>query len=453
MNVSKQYTAISLFTCAGLGDAGLRESGARFIAMNEIEPDRAGIARTNFPEARVFTSPIEESVSSIVSYCKKSLASHGDELFLASCTAPCQGMSSAGMGKLLDEVKRGNRPHLDPRNALIIPALKVICELRPLWVIFENVIAMRRTLIEYNGQLKPILEVIRTMLGRDYFGEAYDVDFADYGIPQTRKRLITVFTRDQNGIDLLKQGGQLIPAPTHAKGAQGGLKKWVTVKEAISHFPALDAGSSEKSKSQIPLHYVAVMDAKKYFWVSNTPPGASAFDNQCINPDCRYQDNKLHEASRGHDGVNRSSKETPLYCERCKSLLPRPYAEDVDGTKRIMRGFTSAYRRMKANSPAPTISRNLSFVCGDKKIHYSQNRPLSVAEAIHLQTVDDYPFEWTITWNETELKREASASLIRICIAESIPPRFMKMLGTYIRQVSLSHDSRQMVEGQMRLFP
>jgi DNA (cytosine-5)-methyltransferase 1 len=453
MKSKKSYSAVSLFTCAGLGDIGLQASGARFITMNELESDRARIAQANFPKTKVIIASVEDVKKVFSEHTKSVLKKSREELFLASCTAPCQGMSSAGMGKLLDEVKRGNRPKLDPRNGLIIPALEIIKELHPRWIIFENVTAMRRTLIEHKGKLMTILEVIRSILGKEYQGEAYDVEFADYGVPQTRKRLITVYTRDPKGIELLQMGGQLIPAATHSKTGGSGFKKWISVKEALHHFPSLDAKSASQAVSKLHHHNVAVLDKKKYFWVSNTPPGACAFDNQCVNPSCGFAGNTAHTTSRGHDGVNRSSKQTPIYCEQCGEQLPRPYAEDPDGTIRIMRGFTSAYRRMKANTPAPTISRNFTFVCGDQKIHYSQNRPLSVAEALHLQTVDKYPFQWTLASIDSKEEKIASPSLIRLCIAESIPPFFMELLGKHLRLISGSKDARSLVYGQMHLTP
>src|SRR5260221_8674742 len=102
-------------------------------------------------------------------------------------------MSKNGQGTLLNNIRQGKRPALDPRNRLILPALEVIKRIHPLWVLFENVGEMRNTMVaDDDGNLRSILELIETALLPDYKGRSYDVEFADYGIPQRRQRLITV---------------------------------------------------------------------------------------------------------------------------------------------------------------------------------------------------------------------------------------------------------------------
>lgn len=115
-------------------------------------------------------------------------------------TPPCQGMSSNGMGKMLSDYRKGLRPKMDERNRLIIPAIDIIQALQPEWVILENVSNMVNTLIyDENNILTNIIDYIKTSLGDNYFGNPVVVDAVDYGVPQHRKRLITVLTRNQMG--------------------------------------------------------------------------------------------------------------------------------------------------------------------------------------------------------------------------------------------------------------
>ena len=67
------------------------------------------------------------------------------------------------------------------------------------------------------------------------------------------------------------------------------------------------------------------------------------FDNQCINPVCRYNGNPTHSARKNNEGINRASTETPLYCLKCGHILPRPWVKE-DGKYRLMKGYTSAYK-------------------------------------------------------------------------------------------------------------
>jgi DNA (cytosine-5)-methyltransferase 1 len=434
--------AVSLFTGAGIGDLGFRAAGFHFLATCEIEKDRCALAALNDPDARPFAADVRTIQGPLVRHVRSRLGRAGQELFLLVCTAPCQGMSKNGQGTLLANVRKGKRPRLDPRNRLVLPALNIIRRLRPLWVVFENVIEMRHTVIaDEQGLVRPILEVIQSALSPVYSGVAYDVEFADYGIPQRRQRLITIYTRDPAGLTAFRNGATLLPPRTHSREPRAGWHRWVSVAEALRGFPPLDAGDPHRATcSTLPFHRVPVLDPRKYEWVRHTPPSASAFDNQCANPVCGFSGNPTHGARHGRDGINRSNKDTPLFCIRCGSLLPRPYVEDRDGRKRIMSGYTSAYKRMAADLPAPALTRNLSYPCSDQKIHPFENRVLSLHEAMALQTVTEYPYAWgPLQWEKggrRVVRRVASDSLIRHVLAESVPPRFFELLGRHLRELS-----------------
>ncbi len=432
--------AVSLFSGAGIGDLGFRATGFEFLTMCEIEPERAALARLNFLGSHIHAADVGEIRASLCAEVASRLAETGAELKLVTCTAPCQGMSKSGQGTLLRNAREGKRPALDPRNALILPALDVIEDLRPKWVVFENVSEMRNTLIrDRDGEMKHILRIIHDRLEPDYDGSAYDVEFADYGVPQRRQRLITVLTREPASLAAYRAGNPLIPDPTHSKSGGGGLSKWVSVWEAIREFPTLDSRAAGLAEHPtLAFHRVPVLDAKKYEWVRHTPPGKSAFDNQCINPDCRFQENATHGASHGADGVNRSHRDTPLYCQRCGELLPRPYtvAADAPTGKRLMSGYTSAYKRMDAELPAPALTRNLSYPCSDHKVHPSQHRVLSLAEAMRIHTLDRYAYKWGPLKRAGRGRKGAACdapdSLMRLVIGESVPPFFFELLGRHI---------------------
>lgn len=421
---------LSLFSGAGIGDVGFRAAGVDFLGFCELEGDRLEIAKQNFPASLFFVGDIWEQRDRIVSEVQAECRRRQGDLFLITCTAPCQGMSKNGQGTLLRNIREGKRPQLDVRNRLILPALDVIARLRPQVVVFENVTEMRRTIIQdENGEYRSILDAIGSRLSPEYVGDAYDVEFADYGIPQRRQRLITVYSRLPRHRSLLTSGGQLIPESTHSKKPESGKKRWVSVAEALNGFPPLDARSKATAADpNVPFHRVPILDSMKYSWVSNTPPGKSAFDNQCT--ECGHQGNPAHSTGRGSDGVNRASRDTPLVCEKCGAMLPRPSTVTSDGSRRIMSGYTSAYKRMQADLPAPALTRNFSYACSDQKVHPRENRVLSIAEALKLQTISEYEFSWDVPYSDG--KRPASDGLIRLVIGESIPPRFLEQLGRFL---------------------
>lgn len=90
----------------------------------------------------------------------------------------------------------------------------------------------------------------------------------------------------------LKKYGSLFPNPTHSKDGV--------------FLPKLNAGTLETSSDDsIEYHKVPLLDEEKYFWVSNTPQEKGAFDNQCINPTCKFDKNPTHSAGKDKDGINK----------------------------------------------------------------------------------------------------------------------------------------------------
>ena len=218
--------------------------------------------------------------------------------------------------------------------------------------------------------------------------------------------------------------GSLLPSRTHSQTGSGKMKRWVTVRDMISNLPALDAKDAASAHGKHPLHFVPLLDADKYFWVSNTPPEKQAFDNQCVA--CGFQENPGHYAAHDENGINRTSQETPIRCLRCGELLPRPWVREGSEV-RLMKGYTSAYKRMAWDFPASALTTNFAYACSDNKVHPSQNRVLSIYEALLLHTVTDYKFEF-----KRKDGKGVGAGLIYHIIGESIPPRGLEIIFRHL---------------------
>lgn len=419
--------AVSLFCSSGIGDLGLKANGISTVAACELLPERMKLFLHNHPEAKGFCGDIWEIKDSIIQYYNDNFR---DAPFLILATPPCQGMSSNGMGTILNNLKKGIRPKFDPRNRLIIPAIEIVKSLKPEWVIFENVPNMMNTVIEDGDNVINVINYINRELGADYYGKPMVVDVANYGIPQHRIRLITILTRNKNGIKLIKEGNNLMPLPTHSSEKTLFTKKWLTLRDAISHLPEISSKIGDNVDINNPLHKVPTLDETKLSWVHNTPEGQSAMNNQCINPNCKYQGNVLHGAQHNNDGVNRAKIDTPLYCEKCGSLLPRPYTIDKEtGQKRIMKAFVSAYKRMTWDAPASTLTQNFQYACSDNKLHPSQDRVLSLYEGMIIQTIAQYPYSFEIDG------KIAPDGLIRDTIGESVPPLLIDKIARHIIEI------------------
>lgn len=423
--MDKTCTVLSLFSSAGIGELGVEAAGLEILVSNELEPLRTKLYHENYPGVECICGDIWEKQGDILSAWRNASDA---EPFLIYATPPCQGMSSNGAGKLLREIREGRRVKDDPRNRLIIPTMAIARELRPHWLLLENVPTMDQTVIlDETGSYINIIDYIRRELGPEYVGRAEVVNCADYGVPQTRKRLITIFTRDSEGIEYFNDNGTFLPVSTHSEKGDDQKKPWVTLRDAIGKLPALSAENGNNEDLLFhPYHMVPTLSSEKLFWISHTPEGCTAFNNQCCNPECMYSENPIH-GSNYDEGIHQANKQTPIYCQQCGALLPRPSVVDEEtGERRVIKGFDTAYRRMEWDKPSPTLTQKMHAVASDKKIHPSQNRALSLYEAMIIQTIAEYKYSFTVDG------KDVSRNTICQVIGESVPPKIIETICKHI---------------------
>lgn len=406
--------AVSLFSSAGIGELGLKSNGLKIVISSELLADRHRLYSQNYPETMCLTGDIWKTKEEIIE--KYHCLSTEDELFLLYATPPCQGMSTNGAGTLLKGIREGNKPSIDERNRLIIPTMDIVTALKPRWFLMENVPLMRNTVInDENDNYINIIDYVRNRLGDEYRGAAQVITCSDYGIPQVRKRLLTIFTRDEYGKKYFDFYGTFLTDFDH--------KPQMTLRDAIGNFPPLDAVEGKNSNLNFnKYHFVPVMDPEKYWWIENTPEGNTAYNNQCVNPECGYQFNGIHK-DKQTDGIWHSNAETPIYCEKCGQLLPRPSMIDKKtGQRRLLKGFHSAYRRMKWDEPARTLTQNFIYEASDNKVHPSQNRVLSIYEALVIQTVAEYEYDFSVNGEVI------TPAMFAQILGESVPPKLIDIV-------------------------
>jgi len=418
---------ISLFASGGIGDLALRKAEIDVILASELLDERVSLFQKNYPTCHMVSGDIWETKDEIIRTTKQLLKGKSLDFMLA--TPPCQGMSKNGRGKLLNSFRKGDTAKFDKRNQLVIPAIEIALALSPEILIMENVPEMKNTIIPVGDDVMTILEFIEMKLGDEYKGHYEVVEFANYGVPQRRQRLITVFTKNLNLKKYYEKHKTFFPDYTHSKKATIYQKEWIPLKNILKNIPKLDAKDKISAEdTSLKYHRVPTLTEDKYFWVINTPLNKSAFDNQCINPKCLYSENATHKSLKNKSGINKASTETPLYCEKCKSLLPRPWVKNDEGY-RLMKGFTSAYKRMNPDLPANTLTQNFSYACSDSKLHPFENRVLSLYEALKIHTIDQFTYIW-----ERADGQKVSDKLIREIIGESVPPLGFSKIIEHIKE-------------------
>jgi DNA (cytosine-5)-methyltransferase 1 len=87
---------------------------------------------------------------------------------------------------------------------------------------------------------------------------------------------------------------------------------------------------------------------------------------------------------------------------------------------------------MKWDEPSRTLTQNFIYEASDNKIHPDQNRVLSIYEAMILQTIDQYPYHFSING------KDIGAARIAEVIGESVPPYLIEKICQMMIKVSFS---------------
>lgn len=370
--------AMSLFANVGIAETYLNEIGIDVVVANEIERQRVRFYNHLYPS----TQMIEGDITSKEIQDKLVELAKNEKVELIMATPPCQGMSTAG-----------KKDKNDARNLLIKDAVKVIKEVKPKYIFFENVPEQLNTYIEYKNDEILIPDYLKKEFENDYyFNDNFIINAADYGVPQLRERAIILLTRK----DVKKKWN--FPKKNN---------EIVTMEKAIGNLPSLDPEiydvpyedqlrifpDFEKKKAEglniSKWHYPPKHVYRQVYSLMHTPTGETAFNN--ID-------------------------------------LFKPKKKDGTYTK----GFKNTYKRQEWNKPAFTVTMFNRTIGSQNNVHpgryigkdkdgydlYSDARVLTVYE---LMLVTSLPKNWDIpNW--------ASEHFVRQVIGEGIPPLLVKKI-------------------------
>ncbi|MBG30639.1 MAG: hypothetical protein CMI31_11655, partial [Opitutae bacterium] len=395
------FAAHSFFSGGGFGDLGI-EHGCRLPVLTacELLEDRAKLISNNFGETHVFQGDIWELKDHMVSTIEKMLS--GNRPWLMLLSPPCQGMSSNGAGRIQAAIRDGKRPNEDERNRLILPGIDLVERFQPDWFILENVKRMENTIIrnEINEPENILDTIARRTLPLGYTVRSSILDFRKLGVPHNRERLITIGCRlpeitkvvpPQKEI-FFKVPSYLHPVASHGPGTNN---EFITLRKAIGHLPLLDAKSKIRDDAD-PLHRVPKWNENQYNWMSVTPEGKSAFENnKCAH--CSYINNNSDLYCRCGELLPKPSTEREYWPCDCGEVVPISELVCSCGTAKkdkvinkldLIRGFKTSYRRLRMDRPASTLTMNSGVISSDMKGHPVQNRVLSLREILILSTFD-----------------------------------------------------------------
>ena len=200
---------ISLFSGAGGLDLGLKQAGHDIIWANDFDKNAVETYRHNIGTHIVCNDIKNIDISTIPNA----------DVVIGGF--PCQGFSQANRFRMID----------DERNHLYKFFYNVIKEKQPMFFIAENVKGILSL-----GKGEAIKQIVSDFENAGYKTDLHLVNMANYGVPETRQRVIIIGQR----IDLSSEWLFQFPKETHSKDGKDGLHKWVSIKEAIERFPDPD---------------------------------------------------------------------------------------------------------------------------------------------------------------------------------------------------------------------
>lgn len=202
---------ISLFSGAGGLDLGLIQAGNKVIWANDIDKDAVATYKENIGNHIICDDIRNIDVSTL------------PDADVVVGGFPCQGFSQANRLRTLD----------DDRNQLYRFFYNTIKVKQPKFFIAENVKGILSL-----GKGEAIKQIVADFEAAGYITSVNLVNMANYGVPQTRQRVLIIGQR----IDLGEKFLFKFPEPTHSKN--GKLPQWVSIREAIDHFPDPDKENS-----------------------------------------------------------------------------------------------------------------------------------------------------------------------------------------------------------------
>ena len=381
--VGTPILAVDLFCGAGGMTNGLIKAGLHVLAGVDNEPacETTYVQNRNmdgtrpvylckdvFPRSRKYPNgqqhDVRELLAELIKDFRRRTGARNPKLVFAIC-APCQPFTK--ITKI--EMSEGRQFKRDNDSNLLLTTTQLIRYFQPDAIICENVEGL------VSDDPDSVITQFKRRLSRSgYSFEARIINASRFGIPQNRRRTI--------GLAFLKKwyGEANVPK------ADPGIKKAVTVEEAISHLPALAAGEVHPTIRNHRARALSDLNLKR---IASVCPGES---NHGLD-DTPYGDLSL--------GCHRRLK-------------------DRSGQQ----SFSDTYTRMRGGDVAPTITTKCISISNGRFGHYdtAQNRGITPREAALLQTFpDNYVF-----FPEDNIQFTATL------IGNAVPPKLAEFFGKLI---------------------
>ncbi len=366
------FRVLDLFSGAGGLSEGFRQAGFQIVAGSDIDPDACATYALNFPEANTIWGDICQPET------RAQVLESGQGVDVVVGGPPCQAFS---------QVRNHTRIIDDSRNSLYREFVKAVEELNPLGFVMENVPGMAQM-----GVLQQVKEDLG--LNGRYEVAAQLLDAADFGVPQTRKRLIFIgVRRDTRVAPLMPIGSGASSTLTLARINGGRYEvqgrgsdtsslmealaasenlRLVSVAQAVSDLQYLRAGRRE---DEMPAHRMRDPESA-YQRLMREGLGDTLYNVSVprVNEDTATRLRKI-PAGGNHRDLPESLQ--------ARYISGQKWGPD-NGSGKLGRSHYYAYRKLHPAIWAWTLNTK-----ADSAYHYRFARALSVREFARLQSFPD----------------------------------------------------------------
>ena len=381
---------IDLFCGAGGLSLGFEKAGLKCVGAIDISKACIDTHKLNFPDCKSIAGDISKIKPKDF---KKKIDNKKIDLIIGG--PPCPTFSTIGHAKIRSiETKKNTKFTLfsDSRNFLFKKYFEYIEFFKPNFFVMENV---PNFITKYNGLIFQQTKERVEKLGYKILNEKnMKFNAADYGVPQTRKRMIMIGTR-------LKTRNFQVPEikffPEDNLFSKNK-SNYVTVKDAIDDLPKITDNwridECKYSKFENLTKYQLLMRKKTNGFVKNNI--------------CRMTNDR---AKRVFKHMKQGSKYMDLP-KKIRNILP--FREDI---------FHDRLKRLVNNKPSWTVIAHIGMD-GYMYIHPTENRTLSVREAARLQS---FPDDFIFTGTQMETYHQVG-NAVPVLLAEKIAKSIDKFL-------------------------
>lgn len=444
--VDRRPTVIELFSGVGGTSLGFDWAGFNVRLGLDSDPVALDIFAKNHDGAVPYLSAVEEVT--------------GEELLRAAKLKAvdvlvggpsCQGYST--IGKRIED---------DPRNMLFTHYIRLVDEIRPTWILFENV---RGMVIHGRGRFLKELQSSLCALG--YVTKTAILNAADYGVPQRRERLLLVGTRASSDLGF--------PVPTHQDPrcrfcSRPDRSNRVRSRLSTSALDLFSRGVCPRCKGTAlePIYpdglkpWVSVGDA-----IGDLPPlgtvgGNDQFVRYSRQPRSTYQ-RLMRKGSRGYS-LHRA-RPVSDFARSIISQVPegagiRHLSEaQLPGRFRVMRTIsngqlrrdcTTLYYRLSRKMPSYTITCYSANVSSGAFTHPLADRAITIREAARLQSFPDS--FWLDAKNARRHIGNAVPPLLAMAVAERMKVDILRTKRSRSRRRSTKEAPEALSAGPRRAF-